>query len=118
MTWFIARSSIVAAFLAAAVGSASSSVAEEPNPASPADAPAMRVYRDPNTGELTSPPAAAARRGAAAAPAPQPLIVEPSAKGGVKIRLDERHRQTVRVTKDAAGKSKLDCERGVPAGQE
>ena len=78
----------------------------------------MRVYRDPNTGELTAPPESAERQGAAAAPAATPLIVEPSAKGGVKVRLDERHQQAVRVTKDAAGKNTLDCERGTLAGQE
>jgi hypothetical protein len=91
------------------------------NAASPSQgAPAMRVYRDPATGELTGPPADEERTTApdGADGSPPPLVIEPNPAGGVKIRLGEAHEHSLRATKDGSGKTTVDCKRGTAAGRE
>jgi hypothetical protein len=119
----ILTASIVAAVLVTAAGFPAAGVAGDPNGATSPSTSGMRVYRDPVTGELVAPPENEAPAVAPKAleeggmPAAAPLVVEPSAAGGVKVRLDESHQQAVRATKDAAGKTELDCVRGSDADQ-
>ncbi len=80
---------------------------------------AMRVYRDPVTGEFTAPPAPQPGRAAEpVAPAPPPLVIVPNPNGGGKARLGEPYAHTSRATKDASGKTILHCERGAGAARE
>ncbi len=85
------------------------------------DAAAMRVYRDPVTGEFTGPPsdagrsdalsAAAAARTGAPESAPSELVEEPgaSAAGGVTMDLRGRFRSDETATVDANGSVQTHC---------
>lgn len=82
---------------------------------------ASRVYRDPVTGEFTSPPAVAEQPSAqpptretsrtAPVPDPQELAVE---GGGTKVQLHDGFRTYTRASKDAAGNMTIECEVASP----
>jgi len=121
-----ARLPIAAAVLATAISLPNTGKAAEADGASTSgDASAMRVYRDPTTGQLTGPPPAVRRSAEpdattdSTSPAsPPPLVVEPNPRGGGKARLTDAYEHSTRATKDAAGKTTLDCVRGEAAPKE
>ena len=77
-------------------------------------ASAMRIYRDPVTGEFTTPPERAPAEAAPEAARSRPVpVIEPNPAGGVKIHLGKEYAHTMRATRDATGKPAIDC---VPAG--
>jgi hypothetical protein len=86
----------------------------------PSDAPGMRVYRDPTTGEITGPPSSTGRAVAPEIPEaqPPPLVLEPNPAGGLKARLGEAYNHSMRATTDASGKTTVGCEHGAAAPKE
>ena len=85
----------------------------------PSGAAAMRIYRDPVTGEVGVPPPGAvgpaAERSAAA-----PLVETPgtSAAGWWKLGPAGMPRHAFVATHDAAGKATIECLPAAPAGRE
>lgn len=78
------------------------------------EAAGMRIYVDPSTGELTSPPEAAApqQRGvgsAATSTSTQGLVEEPAPGGGVMIDLQGRFQNEMHATIGADGALRTDC---------
>lgn len=81
----------------------------------PSQAGSMRIYRDPETGRIGAPPAAAPA-GEPARPAertnpPPSLIGEPvtAPAGGVKINLQGRYRAAVTRHAGGSGPATLEC---------
>ena len=101
---------VVAAMLTVATHTSSSDNAGA-NTGATSQTAAMRVYRDPVTGEFTTPPPSVQRGAGPAAPQPPPIVLEPNPNGGVKAYLGEAYEHTMRVSKDASGKLTFDCER-------
>jgi len=78
----------------------------------------MRVYVDPETGERTSaPPAAAAQLGGAGAIADPAagLVEEENPEGGYVIHLQRRFRGAMGARTGAAGEVSVECETGATA---
>ena len=121
-----ARLPIAAAVLATAISfPGTSNAAGADGAATSGDASAMRVYRDPTTGQITAPPPEVHRSAEPESttdttlPAsPPPLVDEPNPRGGGKARLSDAYEHSTYATKDAAGKTKLDCVRGDSAPKE
>lgn len=88
----------------------------KPGKPGPATDSAMRVYRDPVTGEFTSPPPEALPPGVL--PSEREVIsIEPAPEmqetavegGGMKLDLQGRFRSYMSVTKDAEGNATVQC---------
>jgi len=84
---------------------------------------AMRMYRDPETGAVGRPSAAALRAAAGAAPAAapaEPLVEEPvrGPAGGMKINLRRSHRPAVVRYADPGGPVVHECLEGIAAAHE
>jgi len=82
----------------------------------PAAGSAMRVYRDPVTGEFSSPPPEALPPSVlpsdreATSTAPLPEMQETAVEGGgMKLDLQGRFRNYMSVTKDAEGNATVQC---------
>lgn len=86
---------------------------------------AMKVYRDPVTGEFTAPPPEAKVPAVpltireSVSTAPTPTMKETAVEGGgVKLNLEGRFRSHVTATKDAEGKIVIHCNDKLPSGND
>ena len=76
----------------------------------------FKIFKDPATGQLTSPPVVAhpAQEDAlrhALSTSSKGLLASPSLGGGIRVHLQGRFRHTTAVTRDANGKLAVQCDR-------